>query len=91
MHIREGSQRERESFFMLGFDAWGGGKTEQAFLEALRPVQRYDVGTWYVLEGHQHPCMVLAFRDAEVLSGAVPDAFQGLSPRTRDWRWRRRY
>ncbi len=59
MHIREGSQQERESFFMMGFDAWGGGKSEEEFLEALRPVQRYDLGTWYVLQGEDGPVAAL--------------------------------
>ncbi|MEE4192244.1 MAG: GNAT family N-acetyltransferase [Halieaceae bacterium] len=59
MHIREGSQSERDSYFMMGFDAWHEGRTEQQFLEALQPVERYDRGTWYVLQGESGPVAVL--------------------------------
>lgn len=59
MRIREGLQAERESFFLLGFDAWGEGKTEQEYLEALRPIARYDTGTWYVLDGVSGPAAAL--------------------------------
>lgn len=59
MHIREGQQAEREAFFMMGFDAWGGGKTQQEYLDALRPVARYNQGIWYVLEGDGGPVAAL--------------------------------
>ncbi len=60
MQVREGRQDEREHFFMMGFDAWSGGKSEQAFLESLRPVQRYDDATWYVVDKDAEPVAALA-------------------------------
>ncbi len=50
MQIREGRQDEREAFFMMGYDTWGGGKSEEEYLASLRPVPRYAEATWFVLE-----------------------------------------
>jgi len=44
---------------MMGFDTWHEGRTEQQYLEALQPVERYDQCTWYVLEGESSPVAVL--------------------------------
>lgn len=47
--IRLARTEEMDAVFMMGFDAWGAGKTQEEYLKECRTSKKYKKGQWYVL------------------------------------------
>lgn len=50
MRSRHPLPGEMDSVFLMGFDAWGGGLTEEIYLEFCRRSPKYATGEWLILE-----------------------------------------
>lgn len=50
MIIREAKLTELDQAYMMGFETWGEGSTEEEYLNECRSSSKYEMGTWYVLE-----------------------------------------
>lgn len=47
--VRTPEPREMEGVFLMGFDAWAGGKSRERYLAGCRNSPHYRQGRWYVL------------------------------------------
>jgi predicted N-acetyltransferase YhbS len=48
MCVREADVADLPAVYMMGFDAWGEGRTRAAYLEACRRSGKYARGRWFV-------------------------------------------
>lgn len=53
MRVRRALPSEFNDVYMMGFDAWSGGKPENEYLDACKSSSKYKTGTWYVLENEE--------------------------------------
>lgn len=50
MIVREAREEELSDIFMMGFDTWGDGDTQDTHIKKCLENTKYDNGTWFVLE-----------------------------------------
>lgn len=48
MGVREADIADLNAIYMMGFDAWGEGRTQADYLEACRRSGKYARGQWFV-------------------------------------------
>jgi len=49
MEIRKPRKEELHSIYLMGFDVWSEGLSEEDYVNACMASQNYQDGTWYVL------------------------------------------
>lgn len=49
MEIRKAKKEEFDQIFMMGFDVWSEGSSENDYLTECQTSSKYRKGTWYVL------------------------------------------
>lgn len=52
MNLREARQKDFETIYMMGYDAWSDGLSESDYLETCKSSVKYANGKWYVLENN---------------------------------------
>lgn len=63
--IRPARPEERDAIYLLGYDAWGEGAAQAAYLAECRASPKYARGRWWVLEKGGAPASALiVYRDA---------------------------
>ncbi len=51
--IRKASDLELDQVYMMGFDTWSQGSSEEDYLNACRASSKYKKGTWFILVDNQ--------------------------------------
>jgi predicted N-acetyltransferase YhbS len=49
MYVRLAEIHEMDFVYMMGYDVWSEGLSEQAYLDECRASDKYQMGRWYVL------------------------------------------
>ncbi|MBV7263074.1 GNAT family N-acetyltransferase [Photobacterium sp. WH24] len=49
MQIRQATESEMNSVYMMGYDAWGDEMPQAEYLTACKRSRKYTAGQWYVL------------------------------------------
>ena len=50
MNLREAEEKDFETIYMMGYDAWGDGLSKSDYLLTCKSSIKYKNGKWYVLE-----------------------------------------
>lgn len=54
--VRAAATKEMKDIYMMGFDTWGAGQSEEQYVANCRASAKYAAGKWYVLEDRDgHP------------------------------------
>ncbi|MGY0216539.1 GNAT family N-acetyltransferase [Endozoicomonadaceae bacterium StTr2] len=53
MTVRQATQEELNDIFMMGYDTWGKEKSPDDYLQTCHNSEKYQQGTWCVLEAEQ--------------------------------------
>lgn len=53
MLVRDATEKDLESIFMMGFDVWSDGSTSQEYLDSCFNSEKYKRGQWKVLTDGQ--------------------------------------
>jgi predicted N-acetyltransferase YhbS len=53
MGVRRAGIADLNTIYMMGFDAWGEGRTQAAYLELCRGSAKYAKGQWFVRDAEQ--------------------------------------
>jgi predicted acetyltransferase len=68
--IRKGSDSVMDQIYMMGFDAWSDGASEEDYLNGCRNSEKYKKGTWYILlDGPQMVSSLIVYNFGETEFG----------------------
>ncbi len=68
--IRKGSDSDMDQIYMMGYDAWSDGTSEEDYLNGCRNSTKYKKGTWYILlDGLQMVSSLIVYNFGENVFG----------------------
>ena len=75
MEIREPREDEYGSLYLMGFDVWSDGKSEEKYVKECTESKKYKTGTWYVLESENVLVSSLIVYESKF---GIPENFCGI-------------
>lgn len=75
MEIRKPREDEYGSIYLMGFDVWSEGKSEEKYVEDCMESKKYKTGAWYVLASENDLVSSLVVYESQF---KIPENFCGI-------------